>query len=630
MFFAERLSLGHILLLEKDASKFIEALLDTGLVQIEDTYDLLDIPIPKKFDFKNESTKLDLLESRVEALCRILDVDVNSLSKGDWYEFVKDISLEPSELSQHIASDIDRVEKNVTEIISLIEKRKEFIFNANQISWFLSILVHSGLEYIYELNRELISYWIGSIPKTNLAGLYEALHDVPAVIEYANASRDRMMILLISIPSYGQRIASALKAGGFLEVDISGLDVHEPINTLLEDLEFAIWEAREEIAELTSVLNKKRDIFFELLAKLYKLLMLERRIVNAMSMCSGSSFFVVVNIWVREKDRARLEKVLNQRLDSVIEFDWVSPKELDIEPENVPAAFNVSGLWDSFFKLIETYGYPAFNEINPLFIFTVASILMYGFMFADVGHGLVLFVLGLLSRKKNRVFSDILSSVGISSIVWGLVFGSIFGREDIIRPLWVAPLSDPLRPMILSVIIGGVYLSIGMLFFIINKLRNDNYFEAVFGEWGLGTLMLYSSLFLMALFRHSYPFLLFMLFSALGIIIYGILREMRHKDISEVLFTPIEVFISMFANTISFVRLAAFAVNHAALMIVVFVLADMLKGLGLSGIFLFLGNIFVIVLEAVLVMIQTLRLQYYEFFSKFYTGNGRKFIPLRW
>ncbi len=630
MFFAERLSLGHVLLLEKDASRFIEALLDTGLVQIEDTYELLDIPVPKKFDFKNELTRLDLLESRMEALCRILDIDVNLLSEGDWYEFVKDISLEPTELSKNIGGDIDRVEKDVTEVISLIEKRKEFIFNANQISWFLSILVHSGLQYLYELNKDLLSFWVGSIPRTNLVGLYEALRDVPAVIEYANASRDRVMIFLASIPRYSERIAPALKAGGFLEVDISGLDLHEPLSVLLENLEFAIWEAREEIADLTAVLNKKRDVFFELLAKLYKLLMLERRIVNAMSMCSGSSYFVVVNIWVKERDRAKVEEVLNQRLDSVVEFDWVSPEELDIEPENIPASFNVSGIWDSFFRLVETYGYPAFNEVNPLLVFTIGSIIMYGFMFADVGHGLVLFLLGVLARKRNKVFSDILSSVGISSIIWGLIFGSVFGREDIIRPLWVAPLSAPLRPMILSVVVGAIYLSIGMLFFIINKVKNKNYFEAVFGEWGVGTLMLYCSVFLMAIFRHSYPLLLFMFFSALGIMVYGILRELRHKEISEVLFTPIEIFISMFANTVSFVRLAAFAVNHAALMIVVFVLADMLKGLGLSGILLFLGNVFVIVLEAVLVMIQTLRLQYYEFFSKFYTGNGRKFIPLRW
>ncbi len=628
LFLPEPMSLGRVVLLDKDVPKFMEVLLNTGVVQVEDTYEIYPLDLDFKYDFKQELARIDLLESRMETICRILEIDITELKKGDFYQFIDEISVVPSDLSNKISSDLDRIEANITEIVSIIEKRKQFIFEQNQVSWFLSILLHAGFEYLYELNDELISYWLGSIPKNNLSVLKEALADIPVSMEWASASRDRIMIFLCSIPKYKERINSSLKAGNFLSVDISGLNQIVHINELIEEIEFAIWEAREDIAELLEVLRKKREVFRSLLSKLVKMLLLEKKLVRSMGMCRGTKFVATINIWVREKDRKSIESLLNEKLESVIGLEWIPADSAKIEKEKVPASFSFGGMWQVFFSLVRMYGYPSYAEINPILIFTVGFIIMYGMMFADMGHGLVLVLASLFIRRSYQTLSVMLFWNGLSATVWGIIFGSVFGKEDIISPLWVNPIKTPLKSMILAIGIGIGYLSLGMVLSVMNRWLNGEKKSAIFGEWGITSLLFYILLVLGLVSPYPGWVKLSLIGFGFCFLVWGLTKVVHEKE--ELIAVPMEIVLSLFSNTISFVRLSAFAINHSALMIMVFVIADLVKSMHLEGLILVFGNLFVIVLEAFLVAIQTLRLQFYEFFSKFYRGNGREFIPLRW
>ncbi len=628
LFLAEPMMVGRVLVLDEHIPKFMKTVLDSGVVQVEDTYQLFPIDLDPKYDFKHELARIELLESRVEAICRILDVDPSELKQGDLYDFIDEVSIVPAAISDKISSDLDRIEANISEVVSLIEKRKQFIFERNQISWFLSILLHSGLEYVYELNAELLPHWVGSIPKNNLFLLREGLSEVPVVIEWALASRDRVMVFLASIPEYKNRIDAALNAANFLGVDVSSLDRAIPISELIDEIEFSIWEAREDISELNELLNKKKRVFKELLAKIIKLLSLEKRLVQAMSMYRGTKFVGVVNIWVREKDKDDLAELLDKRLDSVVDVQWVESADLSLEKDKVPASFDIRGIWQAFFELMRMYGYPSYAEVNPIVFFTIGSVLMYGIMFADAAHGLILALMSFGLRKFNRNFATMMFYAGLSSSLWGIVFGSVFGKEDLIPALWVSPMHAPIEAMVLSIGIGIVYLSLGIILSIVNRVLNKKIKEAMFGIWGGTSLLFYFLLLLAIVGNFSGLVKIALIGVGLFVFIWG-LKKTAH-GIDELISAPIEMVLSLFSNTISFVRLAAFAINHAALMVMVFVIASLVKGAHLHGVLLILGNAFVIGLEAFLVGIQTLRLQFYEFFSKFYRGTGREFNPLRW
>lgn len=475
---------------------------------------------------------------------------------------------------------------------------------------------------------DLLSYWVGSIPRNNLPLLKEGLSEVSALLEWALASRDRVMIFLVSTPEYRERISTALKAANFLSVDISGLSRTAHISELIDNIEFSIWEAREDIGELNALLSKKKHMFQQLLAKIVKLLSLEKKLVWAMSMCQGTKFVGLVDVWVRERDKKSVSRLLEERLNSVVDVEWLKSSDLNLKREKIPASFGVGGIWQAFFELMRMYGYPSYAELNPVVFFTIGSILMYGMMFADIAHGLILALLAFWIRKFSREFGVMMFCAGLSSSLWGFVFGTVFGREDLIPALWVSPMQAPVKVMALSIGIGVVYLSLGIILSVVNRLLNGNIKEAIFGMWGGTSLLFYFLLILAIVADFSTWTKILLIGSGLLIFIWGLSKTTHGLD--ELISSPVEMVLSLFSNTISFVRLAAFAINHAALMIVVFVTADLVKGAHLNGVLLILGNAFVIGLEALLVGIQTLRLQFYEFFSKFYQGTGREFNPLRW
>ena len=105
-------------------------------------------------------------------------------------------------------------------------------------------------------------------------------------------------------------------------------------------------------------------------------------------------------------------------------------------------------------------------------------------------------------------------------------------------------------------------------------------------------------------------------------------KEETKSSLVEKIFEIIEMLLSMVSNTISFVRLAAFAINHVGLCLAVYILADMVSGAG-SLVVAIICNVLVIVLEGLIVAIQVLRLEYYELFSRFYTGNGKVYSPIK-
>ena len=307
-----------------------------------------------------------------------------------------------------------------------------------------------------------------------------------------------------------------------------------------------------------------------------------------------------------------------------------------------------------FEMFIKMYGLPSYNEFDPTVFVALTYAFIFGWMFGDVGQGLCLAVGGFaLYAWKKINLAAIIGYAGIFSTIFGFLFGSIFGFEDIIEPLWIRPVSQmstlPFIGKLNTVFIvaigfGMALILLTMVIHIINGIRSKDLEAACFDTNGLAGLVFYASaVSVIVLFMkgHTLPggaVLLLMFGIPLLLIAFKepITRKLLKTKAEEqtgvimtvvqAFFELFEVLLSYFSNTLSFVRIGAFAVSHAAMMEVVLMLAGAEAG-NPNWIIIVFGNIFVCAMEGLIVGIQVLRLEYYELFSRFYKGNGREFKP---
>lgn len=345
-------------------------------------------------------------------------------------------------------------------------------------------------------------------------------------------------------------------------------------------------------------------------------------------------------------------------------------RDLELEPElycfvdnnhdftssTPPTKLKNPPLFRPFEMYIRMYGLPAYNELDPTIFVALTYSFIFGIMFGDVGQGLVLCIGGFLLYKiKKMNLAAIISCCGIFSTIFGFLFGSIFGFEDILDPLWLRPgLQMSSLPfigrmntiLVITIAFGMGVILLSMILHIINAVKAHEITEALFDTNGVAGLVFYGSLALIIV--------LFMTGKALPasvllVIMFGVpliliaLKEPLHNLIChkpelieggkvmfavQTFFELFEVLLSYLSNTISFVRVGAFAISHAAMMEVVLMLAGAESGSPSLPVIV-LGNIFVCGLEGLIVGIQVLRLEYYEMFSRFYKGTGREFKPYR-
>lgn len=311
-------------------------------------------------------------------------------------------------------------------------------------------------------------------------------------------------------------------------------------------------------------------------------------------------------------------------------------------------------LFKPFEMFVGMYGLPAHNEMDPTLFVGLTYSFIFGVMFGDVGQGLLLVIVGaLVYHFKKSPLAGIIATAGVFSTIFGLMFGSVFGFEDVIQPLWLRPI-DHMTTLpfvgklntvfIVSIAFGMGLIVIAMVLHIINAFREHDTQSTWFDPNGVAGLVFYGSVAaVVILFMSGRP-------TPAGIVLavmFGVplllilfkepltnrlkkkkekIKEGKVMFFVEGFFELFEMLLSYFSNTLSFVRIGAFAVSHAAMMEVVLMLAGVESG-NTNWVVVVLGNLFVCLMEGLVVGIQVLRLEYYEMFSRFYKGSGRKFEP---
>ena len=308
-----------------------------------------------------------------------------------------------------------------------------------------------------------------------------------------------------------------------------------------------------------------------------------------------------------------------------------------------------------FEMYVKMYGLPAYNEMDPTWFVAITYSFIFGAMFGDVGQGLVLFLGGLfLYKTKKMDLAGIISCAGVFSVFFGFMYGSFFGFEDVLKAIWLKPMNQmmdvPLvgrlnAVFVIAIGFGMFIILICMVFNIINSIRRGDTEKTWFDSNAVAGLVFYGSIVLtiglfisgkklpaaaILVIMFGVPLLLMFLKEPLTNLVEKkskILPEQKGMFFVQSFFELFEVLLSYLSNTLSFLRIGAFAVSHAAMMEVVLMLAGATNGGSPNWVVVVLGNIFVCAMEGLIVGIQVLRLEYYEIFSRFYAGNGREFKP---
>ena len=344
------------------------------------------------------------------------------------------------------------------------------------------------------------------------------------------------------------------------------------------------------------------------------------------------------------QNRCIIEEIPAEKIPSV----WEGKIHVPVELKN-------PRLLKPFEILTKTYGIPSYTSIDPTPVLGISILLMFGVMFGDVGHGLVLCLIGMLMFMKGkkatlRSAGLLLSYAGFSSIVFGFLFGSLFGLEHLLPALWLKPMESIPQLFKTAIFFGIGMISLAMAINVINGIRRRDFLGLIFDKAGLLAAVLYWCGILVvtrivtAEARGDVSVLVPILMISSVVLLF--LREPivhliqgKRKLFPEGVATGImggiveilEILLGFLANTVSFIRVAAFGLAHAGLFMAIFALSDAVSGMAggfISALVLVFGNVLIIGLEGLVVSIQAVRLEFYEFFSRFFQQGSTGYRPL--
>ena len=516
-----------------------------------------------------------------------------------------------------------------------------------------------GLDYDTEkiLHFKYVNFRFGSMPKEYYEKFMTFIYDSIDTIFYKASEIDDRVWGVYFVPEAISDQIDAIYSSMHFERFFLPEGYEGTPAAASKHLEEKIQSINNEIASVDSkivkTLEDRRDDFLlanHVLNRFNRVFDVRKYAAATRENRSDKRVFYIICGWLTEKDAAKLSKELEDEPNTFC----LSEKDLSKVLSTPPVRLKNNVLFRPFEMFVEMYGLPNYREFDPTVLVGITYSILFGFMFGDVGQGLVLLILGsILACTKKLRLAGIIARCGFFSTIFGFLFGSVFGFEDIIQPLWLRPakamtalpvIGNLNTVFVVTITLGMAVIILMMILNILTKLRFKKPGEALFDTNGVAGLVFYASaLATMVLFMAGYELpasiVLIIMFVIPLILIFlkeplakMVEKEHAHLEggvgmfVLQGFFELFEVLLSYFSNSLSFVRVGAFAVSHAAMMEVVLMLSGAESG-HINWIGVVLGNIFVMGMEGLIVGIQVLRLEYYELFSRFYIGGGRAFTP---
>ena len=478
-----------------------------------------------------------------------------------------------------------------------------------------------------------LDFYVGIVPRENLRQLEGAVGLAGHLLHvYMQRGENAHVVIVGPTGTKEAQLSAVLNAAGFQPIPIP-LELDQKPEEIRGDLDAQRKDIRAQREALHQRLSDWSAGFLDRLAEARRTLMLAEPLVSLDPSLRSAGHLARLAGWVPAREVERLTARLRESL--AMPFEIQSRDPLAEERKLVPTVPVKNRLLQPFALLVNQYGIPEYGEVDPTPLFAVTFLLMFGSMFGDVGQGAVIAALAWYFRAKLNRFWLFGLLAGLASMFFGFLYGSLFGYEDVLPALWMSPIHDPILMLKIALGYGVVFLVLACLLAIFNRAVIGNWWGAVFGHHGLVNLVFYLSLVwgglnlgIQGAFGTAPAILVVATLAALAWYNWRHLDAPVGEKVLVVFIETLETVIGYVSNTLSFLRVAAFSLNHVALSIAVFTLANMMGSFG-HVVTVILGNVFVLVLEGGIVMIQVMRLQYYEGFSRYFSGEGHAFAPLR-
>ena len=622
----EKMKLLSITGKEENIDGFIaEYLLDSGM-QTEDAAKVFEKGWKLK-NFSYDSTAKDLLK------------DCKTLLDKYKIKYKKDLE------SENIEKSLDQIKDELGELKNTFDTLEKEIEEKNtrleEYKKKSELLMHSknldiDLKALY--NMEYIRFRYGKMSKQNLEKLKRNIGNLNTILLAITEEDSNVWLMCLTTKEAAPKTDSYLNMFKFErlwlpnELDGNPKEMWKECESIIQKLTFEIDNKQEELSRIIS-----RDT--EDLIDLYAQINLYIKINNVkkfMAYDENGLFYIIG--WIPAKELNRVLPKLSK--DKELKYLVKNHDEVASIP---PTKLKNNKIVKPFETLVKMYGLPNYTETDPTLFVAITAFLLFGFMFGDVGHGLVIFLIGLILARKKVAMGPIFEAGGVASMIFGFLYGSVFGNEEILPTIFISPMENIQTMLIYGIIIGVVLIILAMILNINNGIKNKDRKKIFFDTNGFAGLLFY----LTVLFAGVYFLIngkmiasigvlsIFVVIPLIAIMFKDNIAEKVFKEKSEEktsliekIFEVVEILLSFASNTISFVRIAAFAINHVGLCMAIYILSDMVTGAGSTAVTI-IGNVIVIVLEGLIVAIQVLRLEYYELFSRFYTGDGKEYKPLR-
>ena len=511
--------------------------------------------------------------------------------------------------------------------------------------------------------RELryVVWHAGLLPEKNLERLEMSLGEIHHHLISLDHRDKRTVLLAMALKEDDKVLQRALKSA-FWDPLVLPEELNGKISNILQQLKTERDQIEKNLDQLTTKCHALSKKYGPELQKLREELLIARELLRAQAKFGLIDHTYLLSGWLPVSLFKNMRERILKTTSGKALIDKVDPediKEVRSGILSIPILFNNPALIRPFERLTNLYGTPSYDEVEPTGFLALSFLLLFGMMFGDVGHGAIICAVGYLVFKKMFRYFDygiILMECGVSAMIFGVLYGSVFGLENLIPALWIHPMEEIGRFMKTAAFFGIGMISTGLVLNLVNMFRQHRYNELLSVSGLAGALLYWLAVGLGVRYFFtgtlSTTEILFAKISTAILFVLMILQRpirlilSQHDSDKQTRLLPanlgitfLESFIEVLdellrylANTVSFVRIAAFALAHAGLFMAVFTLADMVRNAQGTGLLywltLILGNIVIIALEGLIVSIQTVRLEYYEFFSKFFRGGGKPFQPL--
>ena len=628
------MELLNIVVLKDKAEEIMSYLLKKNVFQPLDLQKMeVAVASLTPYQMEAETCELDLLEAELRELSRRtglaieLNKELEPLGLDKTREIIKKLDREIAPL----VADQTNLEEGIRTKETMLAKAAEsFALPARK----------SGMYSFIEMA-------LGRIETKNLQLLERSLAELPHMAYPVKEEGKKIIVLVVILRRDRALLEKVLKDVAWEKVDYpkGGPALSNEIKQIYAK---EIGEAKTKIQALAEQIRAAAGKYTNDLERARLSVAIKRALLEAKKVSYVTAKTMLLPGWIPREEKDEVLAAI-RKIEETALLRGDKAEEVNLPPEDVPVLFKNNFIIKPFELLINSYGVPCYGTLDPTAFVAIAFLLMFGTMFGDLGQGLVLAALGvLLWRGKSPMVKQagtLIFYCGSSAAVFGLLFGSVFGFE--FHPFWMRPIDNITELFKAAIIFGIIVISSGILFNVTNAVRTRDLGKLLFDKAGLVAGLIYwigiaIALKIFVSQTAIPPVFLYTIGAGVLVILFKPLLEIlfRHKKekdeslalaMAESSVDLLEIVMGYLANTVSFIRVAAFALAHAGLFIAVFQLAKLVSGWGgsqASYILIALGNVGIIALEGLLVTIQSVRLNYYEFFSKFFISGKQEFKPL--